>query len=158
MTSEQNIIRVAYYAALLSPDKDTQVGALILDKSGLFIQVQDCNRPPENLDLPTDVLNSPAKYDFIEHAERNVLFRAGEGANGCIMVAPYAPCCACARAMIAFRIETLICHKSAISRGKWADEILRAHEMLRSAGIRVEVYEGEIGRITNLIGGEEWNP
>jgi|3_EtaG_2_1085321.scaffolds.fasta_scaffold183741_2 deoxycytidylate deaminase len=159
MTSHENLLRVAYYAALLSPDKHTQVGALILDNTSLFIQAADCNRPPEGLSLNPEVFETPAKYEYIEHAERNALFRIGHAANHCIMVAPWGTCPECARAIIAHKISALICHKAAIMRDTpWRDKIQTGLHMLRSAGIDVSIVDKEVGMIGNLMNGKEWNP
>ncbi len=164
MLNQRELLYKAYEAALKSPDPSTQNGALLINDSANLIVATDCNRFPDGVEYKPERWERPLKYKIIEHAERNVIFKAatkGISTKNLTMACGWAACPDCARAIIQSGIRKLITHKQANDRSPpfWADEIKIAHEMFREAGIEVIEYDGPIGFDRKVRhSGEEWEP
>jgi len=132
----------AKMAAKRSDDPDTQVGVALVLRDGELMC--DANRAPAGVSLFGDRKQRPKKYDFIEHAERSVLFRAaqiGRSAVGSTMYLPWFPCPECARTLVGFGVTKLVCYKPTAEQyvdPKWRFE--NAHLILLEGGVTVE-YE-----------------
>lgn len=93
----------------LSDDPDTQVGCVITNDNGVVLSV-GANHSTFGITLTADMKKRPEKYDWIEHAERNAIFRAaryGTCLLGTTMHLPGFPCVECARAIAQSGITTL---------------------------------------------------
>jgi len=144
-------------AKALSDDPQTQNAAMIVSPDGNFIRAVAANTIPTLLVMSPDRIEAPLKYDFIEHAERAVIY-SSESVTNSAMVCVYAACPACARAIILSEITCLISHEDAILRGSWKDRAILGLDMLREAKIDVRLFKGKVERCTNLLDGKEWNP
>jgi len=149
----------AYKVAAMSNDPSTQNGAILFnedDENSLVFE--DCNRFPSNVEETDERWKRPLKYQFVEHAERNVIFHAafhGMKLEGTTMVCPWSCCANCARAIIQSGVKRLVRHKQALDRlpafgseadrVKWNEEIQVADTMLKEAGVEVVDYDGSIG-------------
>ena len=103
-------------------------------------------------------LERPLKYSCVEHAERSAIFDAVRGGNGdrlkgATMVALWAACADCARAIIECQIGTVVTHSfyrndterdHAGDRKNWDEEIDIAFVMLEEAGVTVQFADFKV--------------
>ncbi|MBI2035061.1 MAG: CMP deaminase [Candidatus Liptonbacteria bacterium] len=159
----RDLLYFAYVEAAKSRDPSTQNGALLY-RPDYGVLIADHNRFPThvNADVP-ERWERPLKYEYIEHAERNVIFSAakyGISTRDLIMICPWAPCADCARAIIQSGIIRLIAHKQAHDRSpdRWKEQINRALNMLCEARVEVTHYDDKISGVTIRHNGELWEP
>lgn len=159
----------AYLVAKESPDPSTQNGALLYAPDGRLLSC-DYNRFPDSVAYLPERWERPLKYKIIEHAERNTLFfaaAAGRGTFNSTMIAAWAACSDCARAIIQCGVKRLVRHQEASDRspkspGNWVDDIAVADQMLKEAGVEVInvswnfADNGSDVKIRNS--GELWSP
>jgi dCMP deaminase len=145
-------LRQAYkYAHKNSVDPSTHTGIVIVKNYQII--VRGANHGPGRLIIPDEILHSPAKYDWVEHAEQNGIHdaaRKGIGLEGSTIYSPWFPCSPCASAIIGAGIIELVTHKelqdlSAKLDIKWGDSQKRAAEMLKLKGIKLREVSGRIG-------------
>ncbi len=158
----RELLRAAYIEASKSHDPSTQNGALLVTPIGTAFAA-DHNRFPDGVVETPERLERPLKYEYVEHAERNVIFRIarlGISAENLIMVCPWAPCADCARAIIQTGIKELITHKQAHDRSpeRWREQIDRAVGMLKEGAVKFTAYDGKIGDVIIRHNGELWRP
>jgi len=148
-------MRLAYMQARMSPDPSTQTGAVILSAYGHLISA--CrNDYPWGVRQSPERLIRPLKYQVIEHAERNAVYSAGVSGASCAegtMVALWAACPDCARAIIQSGIARLVSHsyyrtvdldQSESNRRNWAESIDIAFMMLEESGVQVEFTDTQV--------------
>lgn len=85
-----------------SPDPDTKVGAIIINKKH-GTAVSACNSVPDGIDIHPKMLERPAKYSYIGHAEENAITesaRMGIPTEGASIYVSHYPCRVCARMII----------------------------------------------------------
>jgi dCMP deaminase len=151
--------------AQLSPDPSTQNAALIVNG---MVDGEPLTAGYGHNDFPKGVqprLDRPAKYTFIEHAERNAIYDAaleGEATLDATMVALWAACADCARAIIQSGIKTLYRHSFYTSHGHGDDSLDRmpwkastdaGDQMLREAGVDIIEYDLYSGGAVVLFNG-----
>jgi dCMP deaminase len=135
-----------------SDDPVTQCGALVVgpDKE---IRTTGYVGFPRGVQHLEDRLARPAKYSFMEHAERNAIYNAvrmGISLRGCCMYITAPPCAECARAIIQSGITRVVYKAGRIASGendekgpmdlssRWSESSNTANIMFAEAG--VEVY------------------
>lgn len=159
--SRIDLIRTAYHTAFLeSDDNDTHVGALLINEGWL---ISSANRLPDNVERIKERLRRPNKYKWIEHAERGVIFRAAsEGfvTRGATMVAPWAACPDCARAIVCAGISELVVHGPARNKSPkdWAEQMAIGDEILKEGGVKLTVIDDQIGNCHHQMRGIIWHP
>lgn len=138
-------LRIAYCLATRSPDTSTQNGAIVYD-SDLRILGMGVNDFTKNMPISPDIMERPKKYAFIEHAERNAIFDVFKsGYQPHVMVAAWAACTDCARAIVQSGIRILVRHERIDTTGRWGESIKWADDILRFGGVEVIDIKGEIG-------------
>lgn len=174
LKSDREYLIQAYVAATLSPDPSTQNGAVIahlIDKDYGHLgcelaqaTVEACNRFPEGVELTGDRLERPLKYQFIEHAERGVIYaaaRQGVKLNGLTMYVPWAACSDCARAIICSGIERVVTHQRMMDATPphWKESIAHAFTMFKEANIEITMFQEELPEAPMIrFNGEMWQP
>ncbi len=158
----KELLALAYRVAKSSVDPSTQNGAILIQSDG-SVRAMGCNRLPDNIASKPERWERPLKYKVVEHAERNVIYKAaryGIATDGLIMVCPWAPCTDCARAIIQSGIKKLITHKQAYDRSpdSWRVDIDLALSMLAEASIDVLMFDGFVGVPSLRHSGQVWNP
>ena len=154
--------RQAYAWAMESPDPSTQNGAVVVDRWGKIV-AGGVNDFPPGVAQTAERWERPAKYAYVEHAERSALFNAGGAARGSTLVCCWAACPDCARAIILHGCQRLVTHaESRELRGgsSWDEGIAVADQMLAEAGVELVLWRGRLG-IEGLQvrrGGEIWTP
>lgn len=99
-TKVEVFMSMAHAIALLSKDAETQVGAVLISPTGRQIAsgYNGFVRGAMDEDLPN---TRPEKYEFMQHAERNVLYNCldeGIKTRGCALICTLSPCLGCLRA------------------------------------------------------------
>lgn len=160
---DPGILRRAYgVAARESDDPHTQVGAVIIDAHHAVI-VEAANTIPRSLAVEPALLATERKYEVIEHAERNAIFRAayfGHRLRGAILYAPWFACCDCARAIIESGVVLVVGHWDCLQRTpeRWRENIDHANEMLDKANVGRLYHHGPVGGVVIRFAGQEWEP
>lgn len=98
-----------YMKYMHSTDTDTRTCAVITDKDGALI-AGDANHHTDGMEITKANSRRPEKYDYIEHAERNVIYAAarnGTPLTGMHMYIEWFPCVECARAIVQSGIARL---------------------------------------------------
>lgn len=155
------MLRNAYLLAEdLSPDPSTRVGAIVESQ-----RTAKCYRGVNHLTpgMTIDLADRDLKYKYIEHAERDAIFKAamaGESLLGATMYCPWAACCDCARAIILSGISEVVCHGDALAKTppRWEADIAIARQMFEAAGVKYTWWYGRLGGCTNLFDGKYWSP
>jgi len=161
LLSNKDWLLKAYQVAQQSPDPSTQNGAVIPYNSAQWVAA--CNTFPEGVIGCEERLERPLKYQFVEHAERGVIYAAakkGIALDGLTMYVPWAACSCCARAIICSGIRRVVTHQRMmdLTPPHWQESINHAMTMLREAGVEVvtlnEVLFGPVIRFNGQI----WQP
>ena len=158
-----SLMRNAYaYAWSHSDDLSTQCGAVLIDVKNWPV-VWGSNTFPPGLNSRELTLDREQKLVYIEHAERDVIYaaaRAGIITQGLTMVAPWACCAPCARAIVLAGISKVVAHRQAYERTpeRWRASIEAGLKILRAAGVEYRLLNAKIGHVQNLFDGETWRP
>lgn len=154
-------MHAAYMAALKSTDQSTKTGAILVQAgwnvvTGWNSHVPGYGYEPEHHERPF-------KYAVTEHAERDVILKAakeGIKTEGLTLVANWVCCPDCARAIVLAGIRQVICHKACMDRDRpdWKPMVDTGLEILKRGGVELVIWDGVIGDITNLNGGQLWYP
>ena len=105
-----NLFEQARVVAKNSPDKERQVGALLINKRTGAVIASGYNgfvRGANDDSLPK---TRPDKYPYMVHAEQNLLLncaRHGIATEGCFMVVTLSPCSQCMRMAWQSGIKTI---------------------------------------------------
>lgn len=123
-----------------SKDPSTQNVATLFDDN-LRPIVTAVNNFPAGVAEKPERWDKPIKYKFVEHAERNVIYKAakwGIPTKGLKMFCPWFACADCARAIIQAGISEVIgFEKSAkLTNDRWKDLVGIGDLMLDEAGVK----------------------
>ena len=135
------------YAVEHSHDPDTQNGAVLVT-SRQTIYAANC--VPPGVARPEHRLVRPFKYDFVEHAERAVIYKAaatGTPTAGATLFCPWFACADCARAIVSAGIKEvvgLIALRNA-TPGRWLLKVETAERMLKEAGVGQRLLADTVG-------------
>lgn len=141
-------LRLAYKTAVdYSTDPSTQNGAVIVVGDRF---VTGANHFPKGVVENVDRWKRPLKYFYVEHAERDVIFKAaklGVPTDGAIMYCPWAACADCARAIIQSGIVKVVVHHDPLNTTRfglpvsqqWVDSIKISNQMFLEAGIEIDI-------------------
>lgn len=136
-------LRQAYiHAQARSEDQNTQNGAVIVFPASGIISA-DANRYPSCKE------NGGSKYDYIEHAERAVIYRCvskGLTTLNTHLYAPFIICPDCARACVLSGIRRVVGHKTIwdITPERWSERCKIGVSILEAAGVEVLLYDGKV--------------
>lgn len=162
-------LKQAYRFAQHSPDPSTQVGCVIVQPS-MGVIAGAANTLPDGIALNADKLTG-MKDVYMEHAERNALYKCSRGVlstNGCHAYITLAPCYECARGLIQAGIVKVVAHKEMydayihnVGASHRAKHIQHGCDMLAEAGIEVVLWSGRVFQIPTLsvkVRGVSWTP
>jgi dCMP deaminase len=153
-----DILREAVqHAAFASDDPNTQ-NAAILASPG-YRPVYAANAIPLGIAKATGRLVAPAKYQWIEHAERAAIYEAaatGIPTAGATLYCPWFACTDCARAIIMAGIREVVglaaCRNATPAR--WLANVEAAGRMLEEAGVGQRWLAGTVGLSLRFDGRE----
>lgn len=149
--SNRRLMELALSVARQSPDPSTQNGALLATPSGRALhRTIECNRFPDGISNTPERWKRPAKYSWVEHAERNAIYAAarhGILTRGALMVCPWAACEDCARAIVQAGIATLITleRNDTNTNERWRASCDMGDAILAEAGVEVTFITGSWG-------------
>jgi len=158
-----DLMSMALEMASESRDPSTQNAAFIAMPNGIpILETASVNAFPRGIIHHPDRWERPTKYDFVEHAERNAIYasaRHGIPTEGMTLVAVWAACSDCARAIIQSGIARVIRYYHENEPSHWQDKVLSAEAMFAEAGIEVITLESEHPNAKPLrYNGAEWLP
>jgi dCMP deaminase len=141
LKEDMNCMRVVYDVMELSDDKDTKIGAVIISYNSFVLL--DSNCLPTGIDFITypERLIRPEKYKWIEHAERNVIYRAarkGKCTDGSTLYTNGIPCIECARAIIQAGIKRVVYNLNWIGRQEWIEQAEISKIMFKETGVTLD--------------------
>jgi dCMP deaminase len=136
---DDTFLAMAVRVAERSPDPSTQNGAVLVPLAGML--VSGYNRFPDGVAYSDERWLRPAKYSYVEHAERNAVYAAaryGTLTHGATLYCPWAACADCARAIIQAGIVRLVRLGSMSNTNeRWDDSVRVGDVMLAEAGVAV---------------------
>lgn len=134
-----DLLRLAFQtAANFSCDPDTQNGAVLAPAEGLVARA--ANHIPAGVAMSPQRLKRPAKYRYMEHAERAAIYaaaRQGTGTCGATLYCAWFACTDCARAIIQAGVREVVGHTAPrrATPERWEAEVAAGESMLREAGV-----------------------
>lgn len=144
-------LREAYRYARESTDDSTQTGAILVDK-GRGVVAHACNKLAGGDTIASFGYSDDKKWKYRNtiHAESGVILSAaarGYRVSGLTLVAPWAPCCECAKCIVGAGISEVIVHKEcmALTPERWQEDIAEAIKILGRCGVRFEQVTGRLG-------------
>ncbi len=156
---DEYFMSMVYLVAAKSKDKKTHVGAVIIgpDKEikstgyNSFVRRLNDNVPERQ--------ESPEKYYWFEHAERNAIYNAtliGTSLKDCKMYTNGIPCADCARGIIQSGIREIIVDKTWNDQNpkKWFEHAERSLKMFEETGVEIRYWEGRLLDIEKFRRGE----
>jgi dCMP deaminase len=155
--------KVYQFAEHNSKDTSTQNAAMIVHPSKGIISLE-CNGLPDNIASTEERWKRPNKYKYVEHAERNAIYKAarmGISTQDTIMYCPWFSCSDCSRAIIQAGIKTVVGHKPFydIMPKRWKDSCEVGLQMLNEAGVLTIYWKEPIGKgISIRVNGKIFNP
>jgi dCMP deaminase len=161
--TDEDLMEMALGMASESRDPSTQNAAFLAMPNGMpLMETAAVNAFPVGVVNTKARWERPTKYDFVEHAERNAIYaaaRLGISTDGMVLVAVWAACCDCARAIIQSGIKRVVRYHHADEPAHWQGKILSAEAMFAEAGVEVITLESEHPNAPTLRhNGAEWRP
>ena len=162
MNWDKYFMSMAFFVAMKSKDKNTQVGTVIVGPDHEIVSTGFNGLPRGADDSNPDANIKPMKYLLTEHSERNSLYNAcrmGVKTLGCTMYTGDIPCADCARAIVQSGIKRLVTYrwwqKNGVITDDWKASLAVAEKMLTECGVKVDTYDGPlVNSITNLYQGK----
>jgi dCMP deaminase len=149
MSWDERWMTLAKLIASWSKDKNTKVGAVIVDNRNVLVSLGWNGLPRKVFDKPNEAgqrYERPEKYLWAEHAERNAIYNAaakGHPLLGCTIYSTLYPCADCARAIIQSGITKIVAPEPNWDDFQWGNHYRVAEEMFFEAEINVILNEGE---------------
>lgn len=161
MDWDEYFFRHVYLASQKSKDNRTKIGAVLVRNDSRAIISEGFNGICRGVnDYDPNRLEKPTKYFFFEHAERNSVYncaRHGISTLNSICYTQGVPCADCTRGLIQAGISKIIIHKqwpNLIHSPQWVESIGFSREMLKEAGIEIEIYDKVLG-LKGFLDGKE---
>ena len=133
------MMELAEVAAGGSRDRDTRVGCVLAREGNVLISA--ANDVVDGADATLERTTRPEKHVWIEHAERNAIYRAArrgisvEGATAYVTLFPCADCC---RAMIQSGIKRIVTGTAPdFEHPRWGLQFRQAVSLLDASGTSV---------------------
>ena len=130
-------------AATWSKDKNTGVGAVIVNDDKKVLSIAYNGFPRGVNDNLNERHKSHLKFHYVEHAERNCINEAETSLRGGTLYCTFFPCSDCARSIIQKFIKRVVAPKPDFSDQRWGESHSISLEMFKEVGIDVTFYEAE---------------
>ena len=139
-----DVMEGLFKEALNSPDPRTQNASVLLyeqhDGFTVDLRTMAVNKFPKGVVGRPERWNRPEKYAFVEHAERNSIYsaaRLGIPTEGRTLVAVWASCTDCARAIIQSGVKRLVRYVATEHHDHWEASVNDADAMMAEAGVEI---------------------
>jgi dCMP deaminase len=145
-------MNIAIETAGMSVDESVQNAAIIVGRPPRTQTAAGINGFPMGVQHTPARWERPAKYMWVEHAERNAIYYAaqrGIKTHGSTMYCPWAACHDCARAIVQAGISKLVRLPTGEHEG-WNESIAIGEIILREGG--VQIVEIPIDKVTIPLG------
>lgn len=131
----------SFFANTFSKDTSTKVGAIFVAPNTLQILSTGYNGMPRGFDETLKARwERPAKYLYVEHAERNAIYNAcrnGTSLDGSIVFVTMFPCSDCMRGLIQSGVKTIVTKKPDVDCERWGTHFKASLEMAEECGIEL---------------------
>lgn len=143
MNDSQYFIDRLVNTAASSDDPDTHTACIVVHPDGQWLGSP--NALPKGISISHERTERPAKYRFIQHAERRAIAlsaRYGLALKGCTAFLNWFPCAECAGSLIDAGIAVLYAEKTKYEERKEDPRygFAEAMEMLLEAGVRIKWF------------------
>ena len=131
----------------LSKDKETQVGAIIIDCEKKVIVSSGYNGLPRGVKDLENRLTRPDKYMYTIHAEVNSIITAlklGRDIDGMTLISSLAPCCNCTAMICNSGIREIVCPDFDMNHVSCGIGYTASINMLQESGIKINRINLEI--------------
>jgi dCMP deaminase len=147
-------LKQAYlYAKSNSTDLSTQNGAVLVKNDEIISY--GANHFPIGVIENEERWQRPAKYNYVEHAERNVIYncaKEGISTDGSILYCPWAACTDCMRAIITCGITDIVVHHKQDDEFRygikvsemWINSIKISLTMMNEVGIKMHIVDDKL--------------
>jgi dCMP deaminase len=144
--------RQVYCLSLMSNDRSTKIGAVIVREDNSAVSV-GYNMTPTGLNTDIEARHErPEKYKWFVHAELNAILEAakyGYAVNGCRIYTQGIPCVDCAKAIVQSGITELHIHGDWEKHANklwdgWKGRLIDSIEMFNECGIKINYYYGSM--------------
>lgn len=158
-----DLLCLCYEAATGSPDTSTQLGVVLVNDEEPLIATLAFNGFTQGWVPEPGDYERPRKYELTEHAERRAIYQAaryGIATEGLTMVATWAACADCARAIVEAGISTLVRHHVVDEDTQhWQASIQLGDQILRAGGVEIIDVTGYIPNAPPILrGGKTFYP
>ena len=141
---DKRYLELAKHIAQWSKDPSRKIGAVAVGQNGEVL-AQGYNGFPRGIEDSQDRLNDrPTKYQYVVHAEMNVIFNSslnGVSLNGSTLYVWGLPVCSdCAKGIIQVGIERVVMNDQVIP-DSWKDSASKTFEMFDEAGLVYDFIE-----------------
>jgi dCMP deaminase len=132
-----------------SKDPSTKTGCLILNRDHKFVSAGFNGFPrgiEDDIKIVPERYETPAKYLWTEHAERNAIYGADGSLKDCIIYVPWWPCADCARGIIQSGISEVVLDGDSPEfndealKARWKDQHDVSKIMFEESGVMVRVF------------------
>lgn len=109
---KEHFIKELHLIASMSRDKDTKVGAIIIDTEEKIVVAKGYNDLPRGVFHKVERNSRPLKYKYTVHAEQNALYNAlysGVRVRGLTMLCTLFSCSTCCGGVIQSGIKEFVC-------------------------------------------------
>jgi dCMP deaminase len=140
---DRRLIKLARDVSEWSSDPSTKVGSVIVGPNN-DVRALGYNGLPRNIEDNGELYESPLKYLWIEHAERNAIYsaaRSGAPLLGCRMYVSWFPCSDCARAIVQVGLIEVICVEPDWKHPKWSEHFEQAKRILIAGSVELKFIE-----------------
>ncbi len=140
LTPPGAFMAAALTAALRSPNRVRQVGAVLVARDGTLIAA--CNTFPAGVRDLDERHAGDGRFVWMEHAERHAIFEAarrGVATAGAHITSTFFPCIDCARAIVEAGIVCLDAPAPAFDDPVWGVSFHRSQVILDEGGVAVRI-------------------
>lgn len=159
------ILGQCYREATESPDRSTQIGAVIVGVHGTVkYSTLSYNGFVRGWEPTEEDYERPRKYLVTEHAERRAIYQAAKGGiklAGCSLYSTWAACADCARAIVESGITRLVRHMPPEDEAteRWLESVFLGDQILHAGGVDIVEIHGPIPEAFKILrGGEVFDP
>lgn len=142
---DELFMSLVFLISMKSKDKNTHVGAVIVDKKNRIVSLGYNGLPRGCDDCKKERQEAPNKYFWFEHAETNAILNTNDDLNGCTMYTNGIPCVDCARKLVQKGIKKVVVHKKwdKDNSPKWKESTDISKEMFAETGIIIRYFKGK---------------